>query len=100
PTSSTRDWSSDVCPSDLSQRAPGAPDAPYRFLPDSTQQFLLRSGCTSFLGMGFESLRRMAVDIEVTTAPGFEFPNAARESDRIKIGRASCTDRCKIAMAR
>ena len=25
----------------------------------------------------------MAVDIEVTTAPGFEFPNAARESDRI-----------------
>ncbi len=67
----------------ISQRAPGAPDAPYRFLPDSTQQFLLRSGCTSFLGMGFESLRRMAVDIEVTTAPGFEFPNAARESDRI-----------------
>ena len=67
----------------ISQCAPGAPDAPYRFLPDSTQQFLLRSGCTSFLGMGFESLRRMAVDIEVTTAPGFEFPNAARESDRI-----------------
>src|SRR5436309_15737536 len=25
----------------------------------------------------------MALDIEVTTAPGFEFPNAARESDRI-----------------
>ncbi|HEV8533600.1 MAG TPA: DNA polymerase domain-containing protein [Methylomirabilota bacterium] len=67
----------------VSGRAPGAPDAPYRFLSDPTQQFLLRSGCTSFLGMGFEGLRRMAVDIEVTTAPGFEFPNAARESDRI-----------------
>jgi DNA polymerase I len=67
----------------VSQRASGAPDAPYRFLSDPTQQFLLRSGCTSFLGMGFEGLRRMAVDIEVTTAPGFEFPNAAREFDRI-----------------
>jgi DNA polymerase elongation subunit (family B) len=33
--------------------------------------------------MAFEDVRRMAVDIEVTTAPGFEFPNAARESDRI-----------------
>ena len=46
-------------------------------------QFLLRSGKTSFLGMAFGDLRRMALDIEVTTAPGFEFPNAARESDRI-----------------
>src|SRR5882724_1494993 len=61
----------------------GAPDAPYRFLNDPTHQFLLRSGKTSFLGMGFGDLRRMALDIEVTTAPGFEFPNAARESDRI-----------------
>jgi DNA polymerase elongation subunit (family B) len=67
----------------VSGRASGAPDAPYRFLSDPTQQYLLRSGCTSFLGMGFEGLRRMAVDIEVTTAPGFEFPNAARASDRI-----------------
>jgi DNA polymerase elongation subunit (family B) len=33
--------------------------------------------------MAFEDLRRMALDIEVTTAPGFEFPNAVRESDRI-----------------
>ena len=40
-------------------------------------------GKTSFLGMAFGDLRRMALDIEVTTAPGFEFPNAARESDRI-----------------
>ena len=36
--------------------------------------------------MAFGDLRRPALDIEVTTAPGFEFPNAARESDRI-IGR-------------
>jgi len=67
----------------LSGRAAGVPDAPYRFLSDPVHQFLLRTGRTSFLGMAFEDVRRMAVDIEVTTAPGFEFPNAARESDRI-----------------
>ncbi|HXD96918.1 MAG TPA: DNA polymerase domain-containing protein, partial [Candidatus Acidoferrum sp.] len=67
----------------VSGKAGGAPDAPYRFLNDPVHQFLLRSGKTSFLGMGFGDLRRMALDIEVTTAPGFEFPNAARDSDRI-----------------
>ncbi len=67
----------------LSGKSAGAPEAPYRFFTDATHHFLLRTGKTSFLGMGFGDLRRMAVDIEVTTAPGFEFPNAARESDRI-----------------
>ncbi|HYR46756.1 MAG TPA: DNA polymerase domain-containing protein, partial [Thermoanaerobaculia bacterium] len=67
----------------LSGRAAGAADSPYRFLSDPVHQYLLRSGRTSFLGMAFEDLRRMAIDIEVTTAAGFEFPNAARESDRI-----------------
>ncbi len=67
----------------LSGKSPGAPDAPYRFLNDAEHQFLLRTGKTSFLGMTFGDLRRLALDIEVTTAPGFEFPNAARESDRI-----------------
>jgi DNA polymerase elongation subunit (family B) len=66
-----------------SGRGPGTPDAPYRFFPDPAHQFLLRSGQTSFLGMSFGDLKRMALDIEVTTASGFEFPNAARESDRI-----------------
>jgi DNA polymerase I len=67
----------------ISGRTAGVPDAPYRFLSDPVHQFLLRTGRTSFLGMAFEDVHRMAVDIEVTTAPGFEFPNAARESDRI-----------------
>jgi DNA polymerase elongation subunit (family B) len=66
-----------------SGKSAGAPEAPYRFLNDPVHQFLLRSGKTSFLGMSFGELRRLALDIEVTTAPGFEFPNAARESDRI-----------------
>jgi DNA polymerase I len=68
---------------EVSGRMPGAPEAPYQFFPDPVHQFLLRTGRTSFLGMTFGELRRMAVDIEVTTAPGFEFPNAARETDRI-----------------
>jgi len=67
----------------ISGRGAGAPGAPYRFFTDPVHQFLLRTGKTSFLGIGFADLRRLAVDIEVTTAPGFEFPHAARESDRI-----------------
>ena len=64
-------------------RGAGAPDAPFRFFPDPVHQFLLRTGKTSFRGMTFGQLRRLALDIEVTTAPGFEFPNAARGADRI-----------------
>ena len=66
-----------------SGKSAGSPDAPYRFLADPAHQFLLRTGKTSFLGMAFGDLRRMAIDIEVTTAAGFEFPHAGRESDRI-----------------
>lgn len=82
-----RDWSEALQARDhlqaASGRGAGAPDAPYRFFNDPVHQFLLRSGHTSFLGMSFADLRRLALDIEVTTAPGFEFPNAARETDRI-----------------
>ena len=67
----------------VSGKAAGAPDAPYHFPSDPVHQFLLRSGKTSFLGMSFADVRRMALDIEVTTGAGFEFPNAARDSDRI-----------------
>ncbi len=66
-----------------SGKSAGSPEAPYRFLADPTQQFLLRTGKTSFLGMAFGDLRRMAIDIEVTTGEGFEFPHAGRDSDRI-----------------
>ncbi|HET8575872.1 MAG TPA: DNA polymerase domain-containing protein [Methylomirabilota bacterium] len=80
-------WAQALKARDHCQRAwgksSGAPDAPYRFLNDAVHQFLLRTGKTSFLGMTLRDLRRMALDIEVTTAPGFEFPNARRESDRI-----------------
>ena len=61
----------------------GAAGAPYRFLPDPVQQYLLWSGATHFLGMGFDRLVRMQIDLEVYRTAGFEFPNALREGDRI-----------------
>jgi DNA polymerase elongation subunit (family B) len=63
--------------------APGAPGAPYRLLGDPVQQFLLLTGRTSFEGLGFGDLHRLALDIEVVTTDGFEFPSAARPEDRI-----------------
>jgi DNA polymerase I len=60
-----------------------APAAPYRFLPDPIHQYLLSTGRTSFGGMRFGDLRRLALDIEVVTTDGYEFPSAARAGDRI-----------------
>ncbi|MBI3635989.1 MAG: DNA polymerase II [Candidatus Rokubacteria bacterium] len=68
---------------DRSGRAPGAPDAPYLFMPDPVAQYLLASGRTSFGGLAFGDLRRLALDIEVITTDGYEFPAAARPDDRI-----------------
>jgi DNA polymerase, archaea type len=67
----------------VSGRSPGDPQGPYLFLSDPVHQYLLRTGRTSFRGMTLGDLRRLALDIEVLTTPGFEFPNAAREGDRI-----------------
>ncbi len=61
----------------------GPPQAPYRFIGDPVQQFLLLTGRTSFGGLAFGDLHRLALDIEVVTSDGFEFPNAARPDDRI-----------------
>jgi DNA polymerase elongation subunit (family B) len=63
--------------------APNAPGAPYRLIGDPAQQFLLLTGRTSFGGLGFGHLHRLALDIEVVTTDGFEFPSAARPGDRI-----------------
>ena len=61
----------------------GAPEAPYLFLGDPVQQFLLSSGRTLFYGMEFGALRRMQVDIECLTSEGYDFCNAEREGDAI-----------------
>ena len=60
-----------------------APGAPYRFLADPVHQYLLATGRTSFGGLAFDDLRRLALDIEVVTTEGWEFPSAARPDDRI-----------------
>ena len=59
------------------------PGAPYLFLADSVHQYLLQAGRTSFGGLVFTDLRRLALDIEVMTTEGHEFPSAARPGDRI-----------------
>ena len=63
--------------------SPTAAGAPYLFPGDASHAYLMQSGRTSFGGMRFGDLRRLALDIEVVTTTGFEFPNAAREGDRI-----------------
>ncbi len=68
---------------DQSGHHPTAPEAPYRFLPDPVHQYLLLSGRTSFGDLDFADLRRLALDIEVVTGDGFEFPSAGRAEDRI-----------------
>jgi DNA polymerase elongation subunit (family B) len=61
----------------------GNADALWYFVGDPVEQYLLTTGRGSFGGLAFEALRRIALDIEVITTEGHEFPNAAREGDRI-----------------
>jgi DNA polymerase elongation subunit (family B) len=65
------------------ERAVSAGGAPFLVPGDATHTYLLQTGRTSFGDMRFGDLRRLALDIEVVTTEGFEFPNAAREGDRI-----------------
>lgn len=64
-------------------RNPSAADAPYLAPGDPVHCHMLLTGRTLFKGMRFDELRRMQVDIETATSPGFDFPNADREGDRI-----------------
>jgi DNA polymerase elongation subunit (family B) len=80
-------WPSALAARDLcrerSGQPPNAPAAPYRLPGDPVHQYLLTSGRTSFRELAFTDLHRLALDIEVVTTDGFEFPNAARSGDRI-----------------
>src|SRR5271157_3774310 len=64
-------------------KPPGAPDAPYFVLNDPVEQHLMLTGATFFMGIEFTDLHRMQLDIETYISPGFEFPSAAREGDRV-----------------
>ena len=61
----------------------GDADAPFLFLPDLSQQYLLSSGVTLFKGLEFSDLHCLALDIETDCAAGYEFSNAERPEDRI-----------------
>ena len=62
---------------------PSAIGAPYLCFNDPVQQYLMLTGRTLFLGMSFEDISRLQVDIECVTSEGYEFCNAARAGDRI-----------------
>ncbi|HEY6395541.1 MAG TPA: 3'-5' exonuclease, partial [Candidatus Binataceae bacterium] len=64
-------------------KAPNAPDAGYLVLADPVEQHLILTGTTFFIGLEFDDLMRMQIDIETYISKGFEFPSAAREGDRI-----------------
>jgi DNA polymerase, archaea type len=66
-----------------SGRPPSALNAPYFYLSDPVAQHLMLTGQTHFLGMAFEQLKRLQLDIETYTTEGFEFPNPGRPRDRI-----------------
>jgi DNA polymerase elongation subunit (family B) len=67
----------------LSGAKASSPQAPYRLIPDLTQQLLTLLPARLFRGMAFSELVRMQVDIETLTTPGFDFPNAERDGDEI-----------------
>lgn len=60
-----------------------APQAPYRLFNDFQQQVLTSLPARLFRGMAFSELRRLQLDIETLTTPGYDFPNARRKADRI-----------------
>jgi DNA polymerase I len=67
----------------VSGKTASAADAPYFVLSDPVEQHLMLTGSTFFIGLGFQDLRRMQLDIETYTSSGFEFASAGREGDRI-----------------
>jgi DNA polymerase I len=64
-------------------KSSSASEPPYLIVADPVEQYLMLTGVTFFVGMKFEELRRLQLDIETYISYGFEFPCAARESDRI-----------------
>jgi DNA polymerase I len=66
-----------------SGKGPSASDAPFFYLNDPIQQYLLLSGKTHFLGLSFGDLKRLQIDIETYCEEGFEFCNPLRQADRI-----------------
>lgn len=64
---------------------PGSPVGPYLYQSDLVHQYLLITGRTLFMGMTFDGVLRMQLDIETFCDPDFEFSNPDRETDRIIV---------------
>lgn len=67
----------------VSGKTASAADAPYFVLTDPVEQHLMLTGTAFFIGLGFQDLRRLQLDIETYTSSGFGFASAGREGDRI-----------------
>lgn len=65
--------------------SPASLNAPFFYLNDPVNQYLLLSGRTLFKEMSFDGLVRLQLDIETYCAKGFEFSNPYREEDRITV---------------
>jgi len=65
--------------------SPSSPNSPYRGFSDLQQQVLMQNNMRLFRGMKFSEIRRLQFDIETLTTPGYDFPNAKREKDKIII---------------
>jgi len=62
---------------------PTAAEAPYLFISDLANQYLLSTGTTLFKGMEFNDLHCLTLDIETFCAEGYRFSNPDRPQDRI-----------------
>ena len=65
--------------------SPSSPNSPYRVFSDLQQQVLIQNNMRLFRGMKFSEIRRLQFDIETLTTPGYDFPNAKREEDKIIV---------------
>src|SRR5206468_7805432 len=91
-TRSDRDWSSDVCSSDLVVKAvsPYTKELTLTHLADETHEFKLESATGQILGYG----------IGVIYTPLYESTWTAAAAPDGKIGRASCRERVQISVRR
>ncbi len=65
--------------------SPSAPSAPYKVIPDRSQQLMMSLEFRLFRGMAYCDVRKLRFDIETLTTQGFEFPNPSRPDDRVAM---------------
>ncbi|NLB55582.1 MAG: DNA polymerase II, partial [Lentisphaerae bacterium] len=66
----------------LAKQQPDASSSVF-WINDPVVLFMLETGITLFKGMAFDDLRRVQIDIETDTEPGYDFCNPSRKGDII-----------------